>query len=203
MKTDYQPPIRNLLQKICKDKRVADLACGKGWAGIECLHNGAKFVSLADARPQRIENLPVDQFKNFDVNFIDLNTPSLFKHIYQNTDLIIYMGHLYHSFNHEEILDNLIKSNAQEFVIESKMFLDDPIDHPNIVWFDEETSDEYNIYHRELFLVKVGRPNLEWTVRYLESKNVMVKEIIQGNYWYTKDLVMEYITYTIHAKKLI
>lgn len=204
---DYTPTVKNLIDKIVPGKVVADLASGGGWSGYQALLSGAKFVKFSDARPERVEALreEINQFQNYSISFVDLNNPSSHKEFLDDADVVVYCGHLYHAFNHEEILNYIIDSNASEFIIDSKMFLDQDIDEPNIRWYEEPTNDEYNIYYPEKEHVKIGWANLTWVLNFLKSKNLTILEVLKGNYWYTgtgpSNPDFEFINFTIHCKK--
>ena len=204
---DYTPIIKNMINNIVPNKIVADLASGGGWSGLAALVSGAKFVKFSDARPERVEALreEIDKFQNFSISFVDLNTPNLHKDFLNDVDVVVYCGHLYHAFNHEEILNFIIDSNATEFIIDSKMFLDQDRDEPNITWYEEQTDDEYNIYYPEKEFVKIGWVSLSWVLNFLKSKNLTIVEILKNNQWYTGTDVnnpdFEYINFTIHCKK--
>ena len=198
---DYTPPIRDLLAKICKDKIIADLACGYGWAGTACLMNGAKFSKFADARISRLNKHNLKDFKNYSLSFIDLNNPNLFKDLLHDVDVVLYFGHLYHATNHEEILNFILSSNATEFVIDSKMFVNQDNETPSIEWLDEPTDDEFNICHDTETSVNIGRPNLAWLLTYLEEHNLNIIEVIQTKSVNNQGPIHEFINFTVYCSK--
>ena len=198
---DYTPPIRDLLAKICKDKTIADLACGYGWSGQTCLMNGAKFLKFADARISRLNKDNLKGFENYNLSFIDLNNSNLFKDLLHDVDIVLYFGHLYHATNHEEILNFIFSSNATEFVIDSKMFLNQDNETPSIEWLVEPTDNEFNIWHDTEAFINIGRPNLAWLLTYLEKHNLNIIEVIQTKSINNQEPIHEFINFTVYCSK--
>jgi len=202
MTTNFSDDTRNVIRKVSANKIVAELAGGTGWASLAALEANAKFVKFSDARPERIEKFKFNNYQNYSTNFLDLNNPNLYKDFLNDVDLIIYCGHLYHSYNHKEILNFIIDSNANEFIINSKMFPYQDYGEPNIIWYDEPTNVVDKIYHPEKELVKVGWVNLSWVLDFLKSKNIEIIKIIKKRHWYLgPDPKFEFINFTIHCKK--
>jgi hypothetical protein len=131
---DHYTPIRAKIASLAKDKIVADFSCGPGWAGHTCLVNSANFVKFSDARINRLNLDSLERYSNYSIDFVDLNFPNNYKTYLENVNMIIYFGHLYHATNHEEILDYMIDSNCNEFLIDSKMFLSQDKDQPEMLW---------------------------------------------------------------------
>lgn len=202
MTTNFSDDIRTVIRKVSTNKIVADLAGGTGWASLVALESNAKFVKFLDARPESIEKFRFINYQNYSINFLNLNDPLLYKDFLNNVDLIIYCGHLYHSYNHKEILNFIIDSNAYEFIISSKMFPFQDHDEPNIVWYNESTNVFNKIYYPEKDLVKVGWANLSWVLDFLRFKNIKIIKIFKKKHWYLgPDPKFEFINFTIHCKK--
>lgn len=198
---DYDP-IREKIASIAFGKNIADFSCGPGWAGGICLEHQAKFVKFSDARIERLNKEALKNYTNYSVEFVDLNFPNNHKDYLKDIDLIIYFGHLYHATNHKEILDYMIDSNCTEFLIDSKMFPEQEKDMAEMLWYFEPTQDEKNIWHPENQKeIKVGRPNLQWVLDYLDTKSVKIKEILKIPMRHIHRPAHNFINFTIHFTK--
>ena len=166
------------IRALTTNKNVVDLACGDGWAGKISLECGATFVKFADARLESFRE-PVG-YNNYQHTFIDLNFPQSLEPLLSGADIVLYFGHLYHSNNHEEILDALINSDCTDFFIDTKIGIDTApwidSDIPNIIWYNPEpVSDPYNGWHSTDSHVSTGAPNLSWMMDYFNRKKLEVK----------------------------
>ena len=167
----------SLIKLLSNNKKVVDIACSDGWAGKIALEAVAESVTFADARLERF--IAPSNYTNYELQFIDLNSPKMLHPLLAGCDTAIYFGHLYHSNNHEDILDTLINSDCKDFLIDTKIDLEaDCIDleSPSIFWHDPEpVSDKYNGWHSTDSHIKTGAPNLAWMLAYFKRNNLEIK----------------------------
>ena len=179
------------ITKISKDKNIIDIACGPGWAGKMALEAGAKSVTFADARVERFVH--PQNYTNYQQKFIDLNFTKTLDPLLVGCDTALYFGHLYHSNNHEEILDSLINSDCKDFLIDTKVGLDSyhiDLDIPTIYWTNPEpVSDPFNGWHSTESHVIAGNPNLSWMLDYFNRNKLEVKLQKSADYIHVADNV--------------
>ena len=167
--------------KIPQGLIVADIACGQGGAGARMLSLNANFVKFIDARPypfyEGMKNWNKDEtISNFSFNRVDIEDELAFSNSIVGTDVIIYIGHLYHSINPTMIIDTITKSSAKYLVIESKM--NNPVSfeavstEPGIIKVMNNTSYDHSAWvsGNEQW-VEVSQPNFAFTKKYLEDSN--------------------------------
>ena len=159
-----------------RNKRVIDLACNTGWLGAVALLYGAEFVRFADARSV---NFQVPEQDNHSFELVDISNREMLDNCLRDIDTIIYIGHFYHATNHEEILDAFERSSCLEIFFESKVFYQQDGYHersPDILWVDEHTDSNKNVWHATSQSVLVGQPNFKWLHEHL-SKRFDIKDI--------------------------
>ena len=159
-----------------RNKRVIDLACNTGWLGSIALRDGADFVRFADARSV---NFQAPEQDNHNFELVDISNREMLDNCLRDIDTIIYIGHFYHATNHEEILDAFERSSCSELFFESKVFYQYDVYHersPDILWVDEPTDSNENVWHASAQSVLVGQPNFKWLHEHL-SKRFDIKDI--------------------------
>jgi hypothetical protein len=159
------------IKNICKNKIIADVACGDG-ANTLGLPSNPKLIKLCDIRNYVNEDYKKN-YKDDQVTFetIDITIEKDLKRFLNDCEIIVYCGHLYHTNCHEQILRNFTESNAKYLFIESKVtdiaIGEDPV--PRIEQKAEYTTNRHNVYHLYEQKVDIGRPNLAWTIQKLEE----------------------------------
>jgi predicted nicotinamide N-methyase len=182
-----------------QNKKVIDLACNTGWLGAVALLYGAEFVRFADARSV---NFQVPEQDNHSFELVDISNREMLDNCLRDIDTIIYIGHFYHATNHEEILDAFERSGCSEIFFESKVFYqyDDYHEHsPDILWVDEPTDSNENVWHATAQSVLVGQPNFKWLhenlLKRFDIKNIAVFEKHHHNEFYDRTVFYKKVNF--------
>ena len=157
------------IRESCYQKSVVDLCCGTGWAGQLALHLGAKSVKWLDSRSERFL-FDRNKFTQHDVH------DRKFMHTYlEDVNVILYMGHFYHTDQQENILQMFTDCPAQDLILESKVLScmigknTQPLEHLHV----DDVSVNWMASGRENLTVR--QPNLAKTILLLEQSGWQIK----------------------------
>jgi predicted nicotinamide N-methyase len=182
-----------------QNKRVIDLACNTGWLGSIALRDGADYLRFADARSV---NFQAPDQGDYSFELVDISNREMLDNCLRDIDTIIYIGHFYHATNHEEILDAFERSGCSEIFFESKVFYqyDDYHEHsPDILWVDEPTDLNENVWHATAQSVLVGQPNFKWLhenlLKRFDIKNIAVFEKRHHNEFYDRTVFYKKVNF--------
>lgn len=161
------------LKQVCRNKNVWDFCCGSGINGIESISWGASHVTFTDVRKEIFEDFNTKGYysdknindprlqlneHNHTWKFLDANNVlDDFKSVVpSNIDIIIYIGHFYHTKNHLDIVKAFSETNAEYVVFETKC-----IDNHSATtyWCLEETNNKFNTWEDNKEKSLIGLPS--------------------------------------------
>lgn len=186
---------KSYLDYYCKNKRIADICCGPGWAG-NYASNIAISVKYMDAR--------IDLYEQ-DINLFtkeDIHNEKFLLDFLKDVDLIIYFGQFYHTSKQEQIIRTFTNSNAKELILESKILKKDDYNLvPEVLEVTEPTDISYLAYDPKYSRVDVYQPNLLYTINLLKKYNWNIETFSQTNNWKNIFNNMKTSQFILYAKK--
>jgi len=180
------------LKKIIYDNRnlfnneiISDIACGSAWVSKEILNvSNPKYINTIDARDELIKKRGNHLHPKIFFYKEDIYKYKKIYKIIENSNILIYFGHFYHSANHEEIINNFSKTNAKHLFLESKMMDFELAEKqtPEMGWNFELTKECLNSYSKYQKKLYVGEPNFYYTKNLLIKYGWLIDWYEQG-YW--------------------
>lgn len=186
MYSTYHSILRNL---SCLDRgqTVADLACGSGFVGRECLKMGYEKVVFVDARDERFIK-PTQT--NWEFHKKDLTKDDVLD-VIKECDILLCMNYFYHATDIHKVLDAFSKTNCKHLLINSKCNIEFLNSDPHIEEGLEYTSKNTLAYDDQEVEISVYKPNtsymknaligLGFDIVYVETTPIFTK--VEGHYF--------------------
>lgn len=180
----YQYPtnFKEKAEKIFQDnlvhiqnKNVVDLGCNLGYFSLLASNVGAKSVLGIEVRQPYIDtfNYVYNYWptKNITLKSDNLEILDRYQDWLTNIDTILYIGHFYHTSQHNPILESFTKSSATCLILESVDPGEETITHA------ESTADILNGYLDEnTDFIEVSSPSITETTRMLIDLGWTIKQ---------------------------
>lgn len=190
-------------KNLFNDKIISDIACGSAWLSKEILKvSNPNYINAIDIRDEWIKKRGNHLLSKIFFYKEDIyNYKNLYK-IIEDSNVLIYFGHFYHSANHEEIINIFSKTNAKDLFLESKVMNFELAEKqtPEIGWNFESTETYLNSYSKYQKKLYVGEPNLSYTKNLLKKYGWKINWYEQA-YWQNLNFKKK-IQYVIHATRV-
>lgn len=147
-----------------KDKKILDIGCSVGVLSLICLHNHCEHVTGIDVRDIQLsiakDTCEFAGYNNHTFKFLNIHELDQLKDECDKVDTILMSGVFYHVNHHALLMETISKSNAQNIIIESQVFLDCP-SMPALFWRLENSGDIHHGMERDNSIknIAVGVPN--------------------------------------------